>query len=218
VLEPGDRSVVDDAYEHVFRPAFDATELPSISEVTPAPGRLVLVALEGSIVLAGAVSDTIPESDIGLLSYMAARADRRSRGVGSMVLAAMRDKWTKAAVDLVLAEVRDPRVWESSDAERPRDRLRFYARNACQLVPAPWVQPAIDNGGREAGMLLLAVHGGALGRSVDAERLTNWAARYYAETEGREPGDPQYRALIERLGAGDLELMPIDAYESVPQL
>ena len=134
--------VVQRAYDTVFRPAFDPTELPDISSIVPTSTRLLLVAVDGPTVVAGAVVDTYRPSSIGLLSYLATRPVDRSRGLGAKLLGALRTRWTRDRVDLVLAEVRDPRVWETSDAERPGDRLRFYARTGCQLLPVPWVQPA----------------------------------------------------------------------------
>jgi hypothetical protein len=211
-------ALLDQAYERVFRPSFDTAELPGIDLVRPLPVRLVLVALDGGDVVAGAVYDTVPGSDIGLLSYMATQPGDRSRGLGAAVLGALRERWAADAVPLVVAEVRDPRVWPRSESERPADRLRFYSRNGCHLVPVPWVQPAIDGGARERGMLLLAVHGAERGARIEAPALADWAARYYVDSEGREPDDAEYRALIDAFSSRDLVVLRIDEYESVPLL
>jgi hypothetical protein len=217
-LEDGDDRLVDDAYGRVFRPAFDTTELPDMTGVQPADGRLVLVLVVDGEVMAGAVFDRIPSSDIGLLSYMATRAEGRGRGWGAKVLSGLRARWNADSVGLVLGEVRDPRAWSTSDAERPADRLRFYSRNDCRLVPVPWVQPALGTGPREAGLLLIAVHGAERGTVIEASRLAAWAAAYYRDAEGEEPSDAQYRALIERLDEHDVETLPIEDYESVRPL
>jgi GNAT superfamily N-acetyltransferase len=218
VIGEGDDALCQEAYDRVFRPAFDTTELPDISGVRPAEGRIVIAARDESGVVAAGASDTVSRSDIGLLSYLAARPDGRSRGWGAKVLDALRDRWTQQEVDLVLGEVRDPRFWPPTDTERAADRLRFYARNGCHLLSVPWVQPAIESGPREPGLLLLAVHGSHLGARIEAARLAGWAASYYEDAEGEKPSDPQFEALIARLAANDVELIPIEQYERVQAL
>ena len=218
VIGDGDDALCQEAYDRVFRPAFDTTELPDISGVRPAEGRVVIAARDESGVVAAGVSDTVSGSDIGLLSYLAARPDGRSRGWGAMVLDALRDRWTQQGVELVLGEVRDPRFWPTTDTERAEDRLRFYARNGCHLLLVPWVQPAIESGPREPGLLLLAVHGSHLGVRIEAERLVVWATGYYGDAEGEQPSDPQFDALVARLAASDVELIPIEQYERVQAL
>ena len=217
-LQEDDTQLLAEAYERVFRPGFDDTELADISGVHPAPGRTVLIARDESGIVAGGVSDTFPECDVALLSYLATRPDRRSRGSGARVLAGLRQRWRDDEHALVVGEVRDPRAWETTDRERPVDRLRFYARHGCHLVPVPWVQPAIGDGGREQGLLLISVYGPALGDVVDSSALAGWAAKYYRDSETVEPNDAQYRALMRRLSAEDLAVIPIEDYERVEPL
>jgi GNAT superfamily N-acetyltransferase len=217
-LEENDVRLVRDAYTRVFRPAFDTTELPDISGVSPESGRTVLVALDETGVIAGGVSDTFPTCDIALLSYLAVRPDHRSRGTGARILDELRVRWRDTGHSLVVGEVRDPRVWETTESERPADRLRFYARNGCLLVPVPWVQPAIGDGAREHGLLLIEVSGTALGGKIEATALAAWAATYYRDSESGEPDDEQYRALLSRVSARDLELIPVEDYERVEPL
>jgi GNAT superfamily N-acetyltransferase len=218
MIGEGDDALCQEAYDRVFRPAFDATELPDISGVRPVEGRIVVAARDESGVVAAGVSDTFPPSDVGLLSYLAARPDARSRGWGAVVLDALRDQWTEQALGLVVGEVRDPRFWPPTDTERAEDRLRFYARNGCQLVSVPWVQPAIESGSREPGLLLIAVHGADLGSRIESDRLVEWAASYYEDSEGSRPSDPQFEALVARITEADVQLIPIEDYHRVQEL
>src|SRR5687767_5859665 len=116
VLTAADADLLDDAYARVFRPSFDTTELPGPALLSPGEGRVVLVAIDGGSVVGGAVSDTFPGSDIGLLSYMATHPDVRGQGVGAQMLVSLREHWAADAIPLVLGEVRDPRAWDRTDA------------------------------------------------------------------------------------------------------
>ena len=218
LLATDDDRLCEEAYERVFRPAFDPTELPDISEIRPTAGRTVIVALDESGVVAGGVSDTFADSDVGLLSYLATRSDRRSRGWGARLLDGLRSCWRPDAVALVLAEVRDPRAWDTSDCERPSDRLRFYASNGCHLVPVPWVQPSTGGRPREAGLLLISVHGTTPDSVIPASILRKWAVAYYRDSEGATPTDPQYLALIQRLSERDVRMKSIEDYAGVEPL
>jgi hypothetical protein len=130
----------------------------------------------------------------------------------------LRERWRDDGHTLVVGEVRDPRAWATTETERPADRLRFYARHGCHLLPVPWIQPAIEGGEREAGLLLISVYGSALGGIVEADRLVAWAAKYFRDAEGGEPTDAQYAALMTRLGARDVEVVRIEDYETVEPL
>lgn len=223
VLGDDDRSarLRSRVYAEVLRPSFTETELVDQEAVAPIDGRFVVCSVGppgDEEVLAAGVSDCDLLSGVTLLSYLAARPGGRGRGHGAALLAELRRLWRDAGAGVVLAEVHDPRVWPERHDEHPVDRLRFYARNGCQLLSAPWVQPALGPGGREPGMLLLVVDGAAIGDTLEQGGLLAWMDRYYAECEGARPTDAQFVALRSAFSDRAPTVGPIDNLDAVTPL
>jgi GNAT superfamily N-acetyltransferase len=224
------RDLARHAYETVLVPSFSADELVSLEELTEglASGDLsMLVASDDEDGIVGAaVTERIAGPDVDLLAYLAARPGLRSRGVGTRLIDELRARWRETpACRLVLGEIHDPRRWPEQPDERPGARLEFYRRNGCEVLTAPWIQPALGDGtDRVRDMLLIVLHStlpdplGPEGERQLSTTVSAWAGAYFDACEGPEPVDDDRRALMARL-AEPLRIVPLEEYrERTPLL
>ncbi len=216
-LDEDDGELLQATYDAVLRPSFTLDELSGIKAVSPAPGRVVTVALgPGRVPLGCAVSD-LDAGGIGLLSYLAVSPDSRSLGVGGRLLSHLAALWAEIGCTLVLAEVHDPRGHVDTADEHPEARLRFYARGGARVLDAPFVQPALAGGERVPDMLLLVMAGPEV-PAIPAAPLREWVLQYYRDCEGAEPTDPQGAALLDRFATGQIAVLPLAEWPRVRRL
>jgi GNAT superfamily N-acetyltransferase len=83
----------------------------------------------------------VPASGVLLLGYLAVRPGWRGRGVGSAVMATLRERWLEPD-SLALLELDDPR-YHAPHPEHgdPLARLRFYGASGVRLLPSPTSSP-----------------------------------------------------------------------------
>ncbi|HEX8051393.1 MAG TPA: GNAT family N-acetyltransferase [Thermoleophilaceae bacterium] len=211
-------------HEEVLAATFSRDELvspESLAENLRAATALVTIALdEQGSVLGGIVGDWFAEPHVLLISYLAVRPGLRGQAIGTELRARAVATWPEQRpIHLVVAEVHDPRRWQSEEGEASLARLRLFERFGGQLLDVPFVQPALEPGTeRVRGFLLLVFHvddriraGG--GEAVRAGPIATWIRQYYAMTEGAEPPyDPELAALLARVEASDsVRLMPLTA-------
>lgn len=114
-------------------------------------GRTILVAVEAGAVLGFASLLDLPASEACLLEYLAVSVDRRSGGLGTILLDASTLYARDRGANQLLMELEAPDV--SGDATR---RLRFYERNGC--APVPWLDryviPDLSDPRRSIDMIL----------------------------------------------------------------
>jgi len=196
-------AVLRTAYDKVLRPSFPVTQLASfevfVTELSESPEEAVLVAVDGDSPVGVAVDYPMPELGLGLLAYAATRPGHRSRGIGGFLMRALRERWAAGPVDLVLAEVEDPRFHADTSENRSVARLRFYERHGAEVLMVPWVQPGLDGNDRVPGMLLLRVWVRGPAETVPATTLVRWADVYFSTEEGGMPEDATFLALRARV-------------------
>jgi GNAT superfamily N-acetyltransferase len=211
-------------YDEVLLPSFPPGELDSVEALIGAlrgsSGDVVLVAIDGDTPQGAVVYHLMPELRIGLLSYAASRPGQRGRGLGGLLMRALRERWEVAPIDLAVGEVEDPRVYPDTDDNHPRSRLRFYGRHGADLLMVPWIQPALQGRERVPGMLLLRMWARQPApASVPAVTLVRWAEAYFASEEGGVPTDSAFRALRKRLDAEPaVSVAPVMDFSKVPPL
>lgn len=222
VTDPGDApDLVARAYEEVMAPAFTREELPDLEMLVEGLGEgrvgVLSIVVDDGAPLAAAVSSYEAVTRIGLLEYMATRPERRGGGRGTALLEHQATHWATWPVDVVLAEVRDPRAGSHDGDDRPDARLRFYERFGARLVMVPWVQPALRAGlARVQHELLLSLHPDGL-PSVDGAALALWAAGYFELSEGAVPHDGQYRAVMAGIEASNtVPVRPLSELAALP--
>jgi GNAT superfamily N-acetyltransferase len=225
--DAADAGVLRRLYRDVLVEAFSSDELDDVETMEDGlrgegeTNVLASVALrrDGSAI-GGIVGDLFAVERVLLVSYLAVRPNLQGRGIGHALVKHALPKWqAKHGVDVVVAEVHDPRRWRSP-AENAERRLRFFERVGARVLDVPFVQPALrPSDDRVQGFLLLALD---VGSKVDlpSELIAGFVERYYEVAEGaREPDDATLNALLERIRARKtIRLLPISEYEAIPPL
>ncbi len=224
------RDLVQQVFEVVLRPSFSTDELPAADSLQRpvehrsgaepvAEEQTIVVAVDADGPAAALVYDRPAGSAVGVVSYLAVRPGERGRGLGGRLLARLTELVEASPVELVLAEVHDPRGHAETEDERPRARLRFYERHGARALDVPWMQPRLSpDGSRVRDMLLLVLHARHdVAGGVPSEWIVRWAEQSYLAAEHRIPDDADYRALRTRLASSGtirvVEITDLDAIE-----
>ena len=78
------------------------------------------------------------DTDMAFVRYLAVTADRRDRGLGTQLLAHLRDALRSEEISVLLLDVEDPR---GEHAEEDRRRIAFYERCGLDLLDVPDYSP-----------------------------------------------------------------------------
>lgn len=223
-----DSPLLDTVYGELLVPAFPPDEL-----ITPDELRAGLAAglhFVSAVVRDGrpdgaAVAEWSPAGRVLLLAYMSVRGDVRSGGIGSALMAAVRDTWQERVHPLLtLAEIEHPDAHPSDERRGdPAARLRFYARHGARVLDVPYFQPALRPGtSRVPGMVLglLATAPELRGAdAVPAGPVRLFMTEYLVETEGKvSDDDPATAALFASMEhPGGIALLPMDDPARLPR-
>ena len=205
-------------YDDVLRPLFPPAELidPWWVGATYEYDGPFLLALEGDDVVGGALGEWYPKSQALLLGYLAVHPDRRGAGIGSLIMAAVSERWYPAyPLRLALAEIDVPSDEESS-MQDPWLRLRFYASLGAEALAVPYFQPALGPGAQRVPRMLLAVLAASPDALVRPGVVCGAAVRafldeYVEACEGTTPdpeNDAELRALLEAC-SGEVALIAL---------
>lgn len=221
--------LLDTVYGETLAPAFPPAELVTVESLAEGLDRgdtsVFAIVDEHGRPRAAAVGDWFADSDVVLLSYLAARRDERSRGLGgrllSQVLASWQQRWQPC---LVVAEIEHPSAHAGSTAHgEPAARVRFYARHGVRPLDLPYFQPALrPDLTRVYGLMLcvLALAEGCRGNepeTVDGSRLRGWLVEYLTGSEGALGTDSATLALLRATQrAGGVRLLSFDEIDAVP--
>ncbi len=203
--------------DEVLLPSFSTDEIwdrDTTRDLIEAGALTATALVEGGTVLGVAAEERGGPGEVGLLSYLASRPGRRSRGVGGQLLDHLTAEWARGPAALVVGEIHDPRLWPEADDERPAARLRFYARHGARLLDLPWIQPALTAESQPVpGMLLITLH--PLGATwVESAPVRRWVQDY----TGGEPA-PEVEPVLRRLeGRPALEILAIDDLHRIEPL
>jgi GNAT superfamily N-acetyltransferase len=206
-LAGGDEARASTVYRTVLETNFARDELVPLASMLRgmAAGltRVCCAVDAGGAILGAAVGDWFPDSRVQLLSYIAIAPAARSRGVGTLLLRTVVQRWiAQLAPALILAEVEDPRHYEPSEYGDPVARLRLYERLGARSLPVPYFQPALSADRSRVPHLLLMVfaHGDRPWPgegTVDGAVVERFLIEYLRRAEGdvRE-SDGQLAALL----------------------
>ena len=222
--------LLERAYRDVLVPSFPVDELTLLPDLTEsyagaAPEPATVVVDEKGEPVAAMLLEVFPRSGVLLLSYLAARADRRSRGVGRLLLTEHLARWRRAVRPaVVLAEIEDPRHHGVTRFGDPSARLRFYDRLGAGLLPLRYFQPSLRPGlSRVDGMFLIVLpgDGGEAPSWVDTATLEAFLEEYFVSCEGKasaaEPRFVEVLAALRQNGSRTPVVRPLSEYaESVP--
>lgn len=191
-----------EVHEQILVPSFPREERVTADEFGVAfrRGRLdILVAEDDDGALLGtAVAEYFPDSDVVLLTWLAALPTARGLGLGGRLLDAGLQRWVERWHPRhVLGEVERPDATPATpDHGDPRARVRFYARHGGRALDVPYFQPPIGEGLPRVGpMLLITLAQADEPRDdgyVRSEPIRQWLTALLAD----EPRDGQVEAVL----------------------
>ena len=216
-------------YHDILIPSFRTDELDSFEETSSAFAKLprtkdIWVALNERDPVGVVIGDWYAESEVYLLSYLAVHQEFRSQHVGGELMKKIRESWTARGAQLVLAEVDDPRHYNTADPGTgdPERRLVFYGREGGRVLDLAYFQPRLSTGGdRVRGMFLIALHvdpdkeTSGKDRTLWLQRgaLSSFLQEYFNDAEGADGDDVERADLFARAAAGvGIRLLPVERY------
>jgi GNAT superfamily N-acetyltransferase len=206
-------------HDEVLAPSFPAEEYVPPTTIDPADGLAVIACSDGQVV-GGALGVRYPASDSLLLEYLAARPGLRGSGVGSTLLAAVKERWL-GPYPLTFLELDDPRH-HSADLNHgdPAARLRFYGRFGIRLLTIPYFQPRLTPGLPRGYHLILGVippNGGTPPQAIPGDRVTAFLREYFEDCEGvPADDDPEVRWLLDAASEPQITLVSTEEFARVP--
>jgi GNAT superfamily N-acetyltransferase len=188
-----------------------------------APRTLVAVDGRGQVV-GGVVTEWFERSKVLLVSYVAVLGTRRGQGTGTLLMrVAARELYDRPGCQLVLGEIEDPRHWHGTE-QSPVARAQFYARLGVQALAVPYFQPSVGLGKPPVYHMLLASFDASKPAVLPGPVASGPVVRDFIEeylecsaAAGGEPaGSPDAVWLRSWYDGGDIALLPLLAYEAVP--
>ncbi len=221
--------MLDAVYREVLEPAFDTTELDPLDVVreglSGGAGNEIwgLCAVDGRSPLGCVLGYPFEESRVLLVGNIAARPDRRGRGIGGLLLEEAKRRWCATRhYTLVVAEIEDPRHHPVVGDIDPLRRVAFYARRGAMIVVGPYFLPRLrESTGRVYDLFLTVLHADEQAirprRSVSAHQIADFLQAYFEASEGSDPrGDEQGRWLLAWYHSRDtVALHSIDGYAEI---
>jgi GNAT superfamily N-acetyltransferase len=223
----GDGPLLDLVHAELLLPNFHPDEMTAPQALRGAvlEGRCVVSAVvdDAAGPVAAAVGHWDEESRVLLLSYLAVRPDRRSGGLGTLLMKEVGGSWQDRFHPVVtLAEIEHPLAHPARpDHGDPAARLRFYDRHGARALDLPYFQPSLRPGApRVHGMLLIALAPLPAGPSrcvLAAEPVAAFLTRYLLAGEGRVGTDPASCDLWRAVRRpGGIPLLPLGDPAGLP--
>jgi GNAT superfamily N-acetyltransferase len=215
---PDAAMLLRELHEKVLAPSFSAEEYIPPTTFEPS-GELSLIACDddGSV-LGGAIGELY--STAVLLAYLAVRPGFRGSGIGSALLAAVKQRWLGQR-PVTFVELDDPRHHKPDPGYGdPADRLRFYGSFGTRLLAMPYFQPRLrDNLPRGYHLFLGVVppEGVAPPTTMPASTVTEFLKEYFEVCEGSATlNDPEFRWLLQAAeGQEEISLVTVGEYSGL---
>lgn len=216
---PDAPALLRELHDTVLRPSFRPAEYVSPAVVKVADSRPAIIArAPGGQVAGGALGHAYPASGVLLLSYLAVRRELRGQGVGTALMAALRERWLSAGT-LAVLELDDPRHHAPHPAYGdPAARLRFYGANGVRLLDLPYFQPGLRPGLPRVQHMFLGVipaPGVTLPPSVDGHQVSAFLDEYFADSEGTIGGDEELTGLLSAARVPRVRLIPAQDFNMI---
>jgi GNAT superfamily N-acetyltransferase len=215
---PEAAELLRELHDKVLAPSFPAEEYVPPTTINPKEG-LAVIACSGGQVVGCAIGDVFPASHSLLLGYLAARPGLRGSGVGSALLAALKERWL-GAYPLTFLELDDPRHHTTDlNYGDPAARLRFYGRFGIRLLTIPYFQPRLGPDLPRGYHMILGVipPDGQTPQAIPGAQVAAFLLEYFEACEGSTAGDdPAVRWLLDAAGEAQITLVGTDEFERVP--
>jgi len=164
-------SADDVATRTIYEASFPASlRAPWSSLVDHRDDERLLVLADDEHILGLALIRRLGPTDMAFVRYLAVDPERRSEGLGAVLVSALRDMLRGDGVGVLLLDVEEP---TGAHAEDDRRRIAFYERCGLSLLDVPgYAPPEHGETGETVPLLLMGevLDGGAplLGDRLDA--------------------------------------------------
>lgn len=211
------RELHDTVLLQSFRPQEYAS--PAVIKTGAARPSIIACTADGQVA-GGALGHVYPESGVLLLGYLAVRREFRGQGVGSAIMAALRERWLDAGT-LAVLEMDDPRHHAPHpDYGDPEARLRFYGACGVRLLARPYFQPRLRPELPRVYHMFLGVippAGTTLPQTMPSAPVSAFLREYFADSEEEaSESDPELTRLLAAYRGPDIELVPPLRFAAVP--
>ena len=226
-------------YRELLKPTFGPDELDTLATVLDglAKGSYEawgLCALDGDAPVGCvlgypyALGDPYGDSRALLIGYLAVKRGLRGGGIGRKLMDAAQQRWYgEPNIDLVVAEIEDPRRYPAGDDIYPEKRVKFYAAGGAQIVVGPYFQPKLEGKGKKRvyGLFLTVLHASTQvispDNSLSAGLLAKFLLQYFRDSgEGSDwpqPTDKEGNRLLDwyRYRPATAHLHPLGEYAQI---
>lgn len=210
---PGAAGLLRELHDDVLRPSFRPEEYVSPTVINPAKKLAIIARADDGLVVGGALGEAYPHSRVLLLGYLAVRPGLRGKGIGSVLMAALKERWLdRDGENLAVLEIDDPRYHAPHpDHGDPAARLRFYGAFGVRLLGIPYFQPRLrDHLPRGYHMLLgvIPAAGVTLPSAIPARQVSTFLSEYFEDCEGEAVNDDaEFRSLLDACRGPEIELV-----------
>lgn len=217
---PRAAELLRELHDDVLRPSFRPEEYVSPAVINPVKKLAVIACADDGLVTGGALGEVYPASGVLLLGYLAVRPGLRGKGVGSAIMAALRERWLDRDT-LAVLEMDDPRYHAPHpDHGDPRARLRFYGASGVRLLAIPYFQPRLRSDlprGYHMFLGVIPAAGEALPAALPAPRVAAFLREYFEGSEGPAVrDDAEVRRLLDACGGPLIDLVPTEDFGRLP--
>jgi predicted N-acetyltransferase YhbS len=218
---PGAAGLLRELHDEVLRPSFRPEEYASPAVIDPAKKLAIIARADDGVVVGGALGEVYPRSGVLLLGYLAVRPGLRGKGIGSVLMAALKERWLGQDNEtLAVLEIDDPRYHAPHpDHGDPAARLRFYGAFGVRLLAIPYFQPRLrDYLPRGYHMLLgvIPAAGETLAPAIPARRVSAFLSEYFEDCEGAVHDDAEFRLLLDACRGPEIELVSPADLDRIP--
>jgi GNAT superfamily N-acetyltransferase len=222
---PRAAELLRELHDEVLLPSFRPEEYVSPAVIRPEKKQVLIACDEDGRVLGGATGEVYPASGVLLLGYLAIRPGFRGRGVGSVLMAALRERWLgQGPQTLAVLEIDDPRYYASHpDYGDPEARLRFYGASGVRLLTIPYFYPRLRSNLPRGYHMLLGVippAGETLPGAIPAEPVRAFLREYFEDEDKNEGSaardDAELQRLLDACDGPEIELVSTEDLSRVP--
>lgn len=211
---PRAAELLRELHDGVLRPSFRPDEYVSPTVIKPGGRPALIACADDGQVIGGALGEVYPVSGVLLLGYLAIRPGFRGKGVGSVLMTALRQRWLEPDT-LAVLEMDDPRYHAPHpDHGDPEARLRFYGAFDVRLLTIPYFQPRLGSHLPRGYHMLLGVippAGVVPPAAIPAQQLRVFLPEYFEDCEGRPVrDDAELQRLLDACRGPEIDLVRIE--------
>ena len=217
---PRAAELLRELHDGVLRPSFRREEYISPAVIHPGGRPALIACADDGQVIGGALGELYPVSGVLLLGYLAIRPGFRGKGVGSVLMTALRKRWLEPDT-LTVLEMDDPRYHAPHpDHGDPEARLRFYGAAGVWLLAIPYFQPRLRSDLPRGYHLLLGVippAGAVPPAAIPAQQVRAFLLEYFEDCEGdRVRDDAEVQRLLDACRGPEIDLVRVEDIGRVP--